>query len=140
MNYAIVFSPSITSDKYHVSVPDLPGCLVKETQLDLGIKKITDAIISHLTILAEYGENFSTPKSLELHRKKICDESPENFNQLIWAMVDIDISPYLGKSHKINVTLPELLIKKIDDRVNKSEAYKTRSGFIAQACLAELVK
>jgi len=32
------------------------------------------------------------------------------------------------------------LIKKIDDRVNKSEAYKTRSGFIAQACLAELTR
>lgn len=140
MNYAIVFLPSVSTDKYDVSVPDLPGCLVKETSLDLGIEKITEGIVAHLSILAEYGEQFSAPKSLEAHRKKLLHENPTHFSQIIWAMVDIDISPFLGKSHKINVTLPELLIKKIDDRVNKSEAYKTRSGFIAQACLAELTR
>ena len=140
MNYAIVFLPSPLHDKYDVSVPDLPGCLVKEINLDLGLEKINEAIIEHLTILTEYGEKFSTPKSIEVHRERFMDDNPASFAQPIWAMVDIDISPFLGKSHKINVTLPELLIKKIDDRVNKSEAYKTRSGFIAQACLAELAK
>jgi len=55
-------------------------------------------------------------------------------------VIDIDILPYMGKSHKINVTLPELLIKQIDDRVSKSEKYKTRSGFIAIACSILLQK
>jgi hypothetical protein len=59
---------------------------------------------------------------------------------VIWAILDIDIIPYLGKSQKINVTLPELLIKKIDARVNKSADHKTRSGFIASVCLNELSK
>ncbi len=50
--------------------------------------------------------------------------------KLFGAIVDIDITAYLGKSHKINVTLPELLIKQIDERVSKSSAYKTRSGLL----------
>ena len=67
-------------------------------------------------------------------------ENPHSYAQAFWAIVDIDITAYLGKSHKINVTLPELLITQIDERVSKSSAYKTRSGFIASACLVELGK
>jgi hypothetical protein len=32
------------------------------------------------------------------------------------------------------------LIKQIDNRVSKSSTYKTRSGFIASACITELNK
>ena len=82
--------------------------------------------------MAEYGEPIPRATSIEKQRG--------NFPQAIWGIIDIDITPYLGKSHKINVTLPELLIQQIDDRVSKSEEYKTRSGFIAGACLVELSK
>ena len=82
--------------------------------------------------MVEYGEQVPHAKTIEEHMLTSTAPSP------IWAILDFDIVPYMGKSHKINVTLPELLIKQIDDRVDKSSHYKTRSGFIAMACLTEL--
>ena len=82
----------------------------------------------------EYGEQIPPAKSIEEHLRLA------NQPAAIWAVLEFDIIPYMGKSHKINVTLPELLIKKIDDRVAKSTQYSTRSGFIASACIAELAK
>ena len=140
MKYAVVFTQSEKTSGYQVYVPDLPGCAISEKTIDLGIEEITKAIKSHLTILAEYGEKIPNSKGLDSHRKNYILENPHTFSQAFWAIVSIDITPYLGKSHKINVTLPELLIAQIDDKVSKSSDYKTRSGFIASACFAELEK
>jgi len=125
---------------YDVSVPDLPGCLLQAKTVDDGMDKITEAVQAHLSILAEYGEKIPNASSIETHRKSYALENPYTFSQAFWAVINIDITPYLGKSHKINVTLPELLIAQIDGKVSKSVDYKTRSGFIANACLAELQK
>lgn len=140
MNYAIVFSNESNSDVYQIKVPDLPGCSISVSSIDLGLEKISQSIKSHLSILAEYGEKIPSAVSIEKHRQQYASENPHTYAQAFWAIVDIDITAYLGKSHKINVTLPELLIKQIDERVSKSSAYKTRSGFIASACLVELGK
>ncbi|MGL1959094.1 MAG: type II toxin-antitoxin system HicB family antitoxin [Colwellia sp.] len=134
MKYPVLIKKHAVDGVYIVSVPDLPGCQAKAETIDMALEQVTKTIKSHLSILAEYGEAIPNAKSIENHHN-------ENNNvDIIWAIVDIDITPYLGKSHKINVTLPELLISQIDDRVSKNANYKTRSGFIASACLAELAK
>lgn len=130
MNYPVLLIPCSNNTEYKVTVPDLPGCQIIAANIDLGLNEIVKTINEHLTLLTEYSEPIPTATSIDVHQK--------NYSQGIWAVINIDITPYLGKSHKINVTLPELLIKQIDERVNKSEAYKTRSGFIAKACLTEL--
>jgi len=135
-----VFIYDDKKSNYQVSVPDLPGCAITEKTIDLGMEEITKSIKSHLAILAEYGEKVPNAKGLESHRQNYILENPHTFSQAFWAIVSIDITPYLGKSHKINVTLPELLIAQIDDKVSKSSEYKTRSGFIASACITELEK
>jgi len=140
MKYAIVFANTQNSEQYQVTVPDLPGCSVNVESIDLGLEKINQSIKSHLAILAEYGEKIPSALSVEKHRQQYAIDNPYTHSQVFWAIVDIDISAYLGKSQKINVTLPELLIKQIDERVSKSPSYKTRSGFIACACLVELEK
>jgi len=134
MKYPILIKKNDTDTVYQLLVPDLPGCQVKAETIDNGMNNIEEAIASHLNILTEYGETIPHAKSIDHHIKTSTEVSP------IWAVIDFDIVPYLGKSHKINVTLPELLIKQIDDRVSKSSTYKTRSGFIATACVIELVK
>jgi len=134
MKYPILIKKNDADSVYQLLVPDLPGCQVKAETIDNGMNNIEEAIASHLNILTEYGETIPHAKSIDHHIKTSTEVSP------IWAVIDFDIVPYLGKSHKINVTLPELLIKQIDDRVSKSSTYKTRSGFIATACVIELVK
>jgi len=134
MKYPVAIKQQIGEKQITIYVPDLPGCQEIAESIDIAMVRINEAIISHLTILAEYGERIPPPKSIDHHIEKSHDRS------IIWAIVALDITPYLGRSHKINVTLPELLIKKIDDQVSKHPDYKTRSGFIAKACLNELAK
>ncbi len=140
MNFAIVFDKQQNDKEYKVSVPDLPGCNVMVETVALGLEKVRQSIKSHLAILAEYGEQIPTAKSIDLVRQAYTNDNPYTYMHAFWAIIDIDITAYLGRSHKINVTLPELLIKQIDERVSKSTAYKTRSGFIASACMVELGK
>lgn len=133
MKYPVLVLRNNDNNNYLFSIVDLPGCQVKAATMDEGFLLLNTAMISHLNILVEYGEKVPPAKTIEEHMLLSTATSP------IWAMLDFDIVPYMGKSHKINVTLPELLIKQIDDRVAKSSNYKTRSGFIAIACLTELV-
>ena len=136
MQYPISFIQNEVTNKFTVTAPDLPGCCIECDSIESGFYEIKLAIEDHLSILAEYGEKISSAQKIEVHQKNMMNKS----DNIIWAIIDIDITPYLGKSHKINVTLPELLIKQIDDRVSKSEQHKTRSGFIATACLTLLEK
>lgn len=140
MKYAIVFEEDEKLARYKVLVPDLPGCSANSKNIDYGMDEITKVIQSHLSILAEYGERVPNAGSMESHRKKYMLDNPHTYSKAFWAIINIDITPFLGKSHKINVTLPELLIAQIDEKVSKSSDYKTRSGFIANACFAELAK
>lgn len=133
MKYPVYLQREIEQNHYQVKVPDLPGCQLIADTVDQAFFAIKETIASHLSILAEYGETIPHGKSIEFYQQQIT-------GNVIWTIVDLDITPYLGKSHKINVTLPELLIKQIDDRVSKSPEYKSRSGFIAQACINELTK
>jgi predicted RNase H-like HicB family nuclease len=132
MKYPVLVLRNNEEKNYLFSVVDLPGCQVKATTMDEGFSLLNEAMAAHLKILVEYGEQVPHAKSIEEHMLLSTASAP------IWAVLDFDIVPYMGKSHKINVTLPELLIKQIDDRVAKSAHYKTRSGFIALACASEL--
>lgn len=134
MQYPVQAINNIEEKGYILSVIDLPGCQVKALTVDEGLAKLNEAMAAHLSVLVEYGEPIPPAKSIEEHMLVA------NQPTVIWALLEFDIIPYMGKSHKINVTLPELLIKKIDDRVAKSAQYNTRSGFIADACIAELAK
>jgi len=132
MKYPVLINKESTDNKYTLTVVDLPGCIVEAESIDEGLNKLENVVEQHLEILSEYGEVIPNAKTIDVHMRQ--------HENVIWAILDIDIVPYLGKSQKINVTLPELLIKKIDARVSKSVNHKTRSGFIASVCLAELSK
>ncbi|MDU2938446.1 MAG: type II toxin-antitoxin system HicB family antitoxin [Enterobacteriaceae bacterium] len=58
----------------------------------------------------------------------------------IWAYVDIDMSKYDGKAVKLNITLPQNLLFKIDAYVGLNSEYGSRSGFFAELARRELQK
>lgn len=134
MRFPIVLLFNPESSDYKVTVPDLADCSCRAKSMDEALNEIITVIESHLSLLAEYGEDIPVASTFETHVSKM------EFRGGVWAVVDLDITPYLGKSHKINVTLPELLIKKIDDLVAVDPNHKTRSGFIAHAAINELSK
>jgi hypothetical protein len=57
-----------------------------------------------------------------------------------WFMIDVDLNEFEGRQQRINVALPDTLIKRIDNRVKESpDRYRDRSHFLALAARHELV-
>lgn len=56
-----------------------------------------------------------------------------------WLLLDVDLTEFMGKPKRINVSLPDGLIQLIDSRVKASQGqYKDRSHFLAVASRHEL--
>lgn len=62
-------------------------------------------------------------------------QAKPEFAGRIWAVVDVDVTRYMGKAAKINITLPASLIRRIDDFIARHREYRSRSGFRAQSAL-----
>ncbi|MFM9270967.1 type II toxin-antitoxin system HicB family antitoxin [Halomonas elongata] len=133
MYYPIAIEVGDEQHAYSVVVPDLPGCFSAGDTFDEAVANAREAIEGHLESLSEHGDPIPTATAIEQHLNN------DDYAGSVWAAVEIDMTPYLGKSHKINVTLPDLLIKRIDTTVSKqSDVYQSRSGFLARAALHEL--
>ena len=126
MKYPVVLH---TDDdmSYSVTVPDVPGCFSAGDSFDEALDMVAKAIFGHLEILLEDGGDIPKASPIAFHK-----DNPD-YADGVWAVVDVDINPLLGKSEKIKVTLPHLLITKIDKVVATNPKYKTRSGFLAEA-------
>jgi len=113
---------------YGVTVPDIAGCFSAGETIDEAISNAHEAITSHLSILAEDGEIAPPASDISVLRNN------PDFADGVWAIVDIDVTPYLGKTEKVNVTLPAFLIKKIDEAVQAGKG-KNRSSFLANSAM-----
>ncbi len=125
MLYPVAVEKGSDTDAYGVTVPDIAGCFSAGDTFEEALENVREAIASHLEILAEDGEEI--PLASEVSNYLNHNE----YQGLIWAVVDIDVSLYLGKSEKVNVSLPSRLIRLIDDQVGKDKHYKSRSAFLA---------
>lgn len=66
--------------------------------------------------------------------------NPDYSNFTSWFVIDIDLSDFEGKQQRINIALPDTLIKRIDIQVKGHPSkYRDRSHFLAQAARHELV-
>ena len=125
MKYAVVVHHDEDS-AYGVSVPDLPGCFSAGDSFDEALDNVIEAIELHLEGLAEEGIDIPSAEPIEAHL-----DDPD-YAGGTWGFVEIDLTPYLGKTEKINVTLPSAVIRKIDAK------HKSRSRFLAEAALKAL--
>lgn len=56
-----------------------------------------------------------------------------------WLLVDVDLSALEGKPQRINISLPDVLIERIDNHVKQpASGYRDRSHFLAVAARHEL--
>lgn len=134
MFYPIAIEPGDDTHAFGVVVPDIPGCFSAGDSFEQALVNAREAIEFHLEGLCEDGQPIPQANPVQAHY------SNPDFAGWVWALVEVDITPYLGKSQKVNVTLPDVLIKRIDDTVARQPIYKSRSGFLAQAALHELSK
>lgn len=132
MFYPIAIEIGDDHTAYSVVVPDVEGCYSAGDTLDEAVQNAHEAIDFHLEALSDDGVEI--PKASEL---RDLVSNPE-FAGWTWAIVNVDVTKYLGPSQKINVTLPGNLIRRIDNEVNINKAYKSRSGFLQEAALKVL--
>ena len=125
MKFIIAIEPAIEGTSYGVVVPDLPGCFSAGDTLDEAISNAHEAIDLVCETMIEDGLDIPLGKTIAEHQK-----DPE-FAGWVWAMVDVPVEKYLGPAEKINITIPRLLLSRIDEYARTHGA--TRSGFLAQA-------
>ena len=130
MKYPIAIHKDVDSC-YGVSVPDLPGCFSAGETLDEAVNNAQEAISGHLEILAEDGKLAPAPSEIDKYY------SHPHYAGAAWAFADVDVSAFLGGSEKATVSLPKLLIKKIDAAVAEGKA-KNRSTFLADSAASHL--
>lgn len=115
-------------------VPDIKGCYFAGDNIDDTIADAFEAIDAHLEFAAEKGKSLPVATTVEEHFEN--DSCQGGY----WAFVDIDLSKYDGKAVKLNITLPQNLLVRIDSYVDSHQEYGSRSGFIAELARRELVK
>jgi len=59
----------------------------------------------------------------------------EEYKGFQFGLVDIDITPFLGKTERLTITLPSRVVSAIDEHV-RMYGLKSRSAFIADAAMA----
>ncbi|MGE8481975.1 MAG: type II toxin-antitoxin system HicB family antitoxin, partial [Pseudomonas sp.] len=100
MLYPIAISMGDDEHAWGVEVPDIPGCFSAGEDLDDAMAMAREAIEGHFEILAEDGSPIPPANKVTLHAA-----NPQ-YAGCTWAVVDIDVTKYLGKAQKLNITLP----------------------------------
>lgn len=131
MKFPVVIHRDADSD-FSVTVPDVPGCFSAGSTFSEALENVHEALALHMEGLVADDEALPQAQEVDAHLTN------PDYADGVWAVVEFDITPYLGKSVRINATLPEHLLNRIDEKVNKDHRYASRSGFLATAALREL--
>lgn len=114
-----------------IVIPDIPGAVTAGDTVEDAYAAAIEVAHIQLEAVAEAGGEIPRPGTVDDHRKK-----PE-FAGWGWGLIDIDITPYLGKTEKVNVTLPSEVIRQIDRYVS-THRLKSRSAFLADIALEKI--
>ena len=132
MRFAVVIHKEDDSD-FGVTVPDLPGCFSAGSTMDEALDMAHEAIEGHVELLFEDGHPLPTPLNIAHHM------SNPDYADGVWAYIDVDTIDLMGKTERFNVTLPSLLVKKVDAYLSSSETiYRSRSDFLAKVAADRL--
>jgi len=125
LTYTIAIEPGDEQHAFGVVVPDLPGCFSAGDTLEEAFDNAKQAIEGHLEVLLDYKESIPLARPMAEHQ-----QNPE-FAGWVWAMVEVDNIPAKKTPVRLNVSLPEYLVHRIDEYATAH--HLTRSGFLAKA-------
>ncbi len=131
MNYPIVIHQDKCSD-YGVTVPDLPGCFSAGGTIEEAIDNAKEAILCHLEGLQIDNEDIPLPNGIEIHQNN------NDYTNGTWVLIKIDVTEFQGRAKRVNVTIPEKLLYKIDSYAEKEG--DTRSGLLVTAAMEYISK
>ena len=131
MIFPVVLHKDADSE-YGVTVPDVPGCFSAGDIASQALKNVQEALTLHFEGMVAEGRALPQAQEVDVHMAN------PDYAAGVWAVIDFDVTPYLGKPVRFNASLPESLLQRIDERVRRDHRYASRSGFLATAALREL--
>lgn len=130
MKYIIAIEPADRENPdFGVIIPDLPGSFSQGSDLDDAVRNAQAAAELWLEAAFDAGQSAPSPKSFTELR-----EAHPEWSGWIWATVDIDLSRLSGKMERINITLPQRVLRRLDALAKRSG--DTRSGYIARQVMS----
>lgn len=118
--------------KYGVTVPDLPGCFSAGDSLEEALDGATEAIDGHVESLIEGGNGLPEFRTLDEHR------GHPDFAGAVWAVIEVPVERYFGPAEKVDITVPALTLKRIDEHA--ALRGESRSGFLVHAAEEKMRK
>ncbi len=132
MRYPIAIETGDAKHAFGVVVPDLPGCFSAGDTMDDALTNAREAILLHLEGLLDEGKALPAPTLIGQLQKK------RGYRGWTWAVVEVDLSELGDKAARINITMPQRILRAVDAYARKQG--ETRSGFIARAALDAMRK
>jgi predicted RNase H-like HicB family nuclease len=117
-SYIGLIRKDVDSD-FGVDFPDFPGCVSAGATLDEARRMAQEALGLHVSGMVEDGEELPGPSSLEAIMA-----DPENGDAVAFL---VTLQEPADRAVRVNITLPERLLRRIDERA------KNRSAFLARA-------
>jgi len=118
--------------KYGVTVPDLPGCFAAGASMDEALADARGAIDAHVETLIDDGGGLPAVRQIDEHRQDAA------LTDAIWGFVEVPVEKYFGPAEKINITVPAMVLKRIDEYAEKNG--ESRSGFLVRAATEAISK
>ena len=122
-NYIAVVHKDAKSD-FGVSFPDFPGCITAGSSIDEAKDMAHDALSLHIKGMMEDGETIPAPSKLE----DIMDNP--DFSDAA-AILIVSVSESKPRTVRVNITVPEDMLRKIDTIAKKRGM--SRSSFLVHA-------
>jgi len=107
---------------FGVEFPDFPGCISAGDTLDEAVAGAKDALELHVDGMLEDGEDIPDPSGLEVVKKL-----PE-YKGAVPVIIDV---PVVRRNKRVNITMDEGLLEKVDGYA--SESGTSRSGLLTEA-------
>lgn len=118
---------------FGASFPDFPGATTVADSLDTLIPKAAEMLAFHVSGMVEDGEPIPAVRTPgRLHEDPEFREEVARPGAMLW-LLEVDLP---GKSVRVNITLEEGILKRIDRAARA--AGETRSGFLAAAAKERL--
>jgi len=131
MQYPICIEWGDDNTATGIQIPDIPGAVTAGDTFEEAYAAAVEVAHIMLQETARNGQAIPLPTSIAAHRGN------PDFKEMGWGMLEIDITPYLGRTEKVNVTLPGFVIQQID-RYVRDHNVKSRSSFLADAAMEKL--
>lgn len=130
MKYTVVIHKEEETE-FGVSFPDLPGCITAGTTIEDALDLATEAAELYIEDILLDGDPIPKAGTVEDYLTH-----PDFADGVFWSLITIDLTKLSDRTKRINITVPERVLKMIDAHAEQTN--QSRSAFLVSAAVEQL--